>query len=160
MSLLTNNPVILILSILLAVNLVLTLFLLMRQQQSRREHQALFEGIDGKSVEVLLAKQKKQLDNHQKNLKELGEILAELVEQNKLTVQKVGLVRYNPFADTGSDLSFAIALLDGLGSGIVISSLHSREGTRIYAKAIEKGESKHHLTEEEKEAIKKAEFQK
>ncbi len=70
-------------------------------------------------------------------------------------LHKVGIVRYNPFKDLGGDQSFAIALLDGKNSGLVISSLHTREGTRVYAKPISAGDSKKYaLTEEEKQAIK------
>ena len=53
--------------------------------------------------------------------------------------QRVGLVRFNPFEDTGGNQSFALALLDAEGNGWVLSSLHARTGTRIYAKAIRGG---------------------
>jgi hypothetical protein len=67
------------------------------------------------------------------------------------------VVRFNPFKDIGGDQSFALALLDGKNSGLVVSSLHTREGTRIYSKPVIKGESeKYPLTDEEKSAIKAA----
>ena len=69
------------------------------------------------------------------------------------TVQRVGLVRFNPFSDTGGDQSFSIALLDGEGDGLVISSLFSRNETRVFAKPIQAGQSKYNLTEEEQQAI-------
>ncbi|NTV41155.1 MAG: DUF4446 family protein, partial [Candidatus Moranbacteria bacterium] len=73
------------------------------------------------------------------------------------SIHKVGIVRFNPFKDIGGDQSFALALLDGKDCGIVISSLHTREGTRIYSKPVIKGISeKYTLTEEEKNAIKEA----
>jgi hypothetical protein len=73
-------------------------------------------------------------------------------------VHKVGVVRFNPFKDLGGDQSFSIALLDGENNGVVVSSLHTREGNRVYAKPVELGKAvKHPLTEEEQEAIKKAE---
>jgi len=72
------------------------------------------------------------------------------------SVQKVGVVRFNPFKDTGGDQSFAIALLDASDSGLVISSLYTRDGVRVFSKAIEKGKSKYQLSEEEKQAIEKA----
>ena len=53
--------------------------------------------------------------------------------------QRVGLVRYNPFEETGGNQSFALALLDADGDGWVLSSLHARSGTRVYAKAITRG---------------------
>lgn len=72
-------------------------------------------------------------------------------------LQKVGLVRFNPFAETGGDQSFCLALLDGEDSGLVISSLHSRETTRIYAKPVRKGKPVgYDFSAEEKQAVLKA----
>ena len=70
--------------------------------------------------------------------------------------QRVGLVRFNPFEDTGGNQSFALALLDAEGNGWVLSSLHARAGTRVYAKAIRGGRSDGALSEEETAAIKQA----
>lgn len=71
-------------------------------------------------------------------------------------LQRVGLVRYNPFEDTGGNQSFALALLDAEGNGWVLSSLHARTGTRVYAKAVRAGRSDGALSEEEAAAIKQA----
>lgn len=68
-------------------------------------------------------------------------------------IQWVGMVRFNPFRDTGGDQSFAIALADAHGDGIVLSSLHRRDLTRVYAKPLLDWKSTHPLTEEELEAI-------
>lgn len=72
------------------------------------------------------------------------------------SIQRVAVVRFNPFADTGGDQSFAIALLDARGDGIVLSSLHSRSDTRIFAKPVSGGRSGHPLSDEEQEAIRQA----
>ncbi len=80
-----------------------------------------------------------------------------LLKMSEKYVQKVGIVRYNPYNDTGGDQSFAVALLDGKGDGIVLSSLHGRDTTRIFAKPVkDRKEDSHPLSEEEKEAIQKA----
>jgi hypothetical protein len=71
-------------------------------------------------------------------------------------IQRVGLVRFNPFDDTGGDQSFALALLDGRGDGVVISSLHSRSGTRFYAKPVKAGRTTHALATEEAQALAQA----
>ncbi|HEY4767363.1 MAG TPA: DUF4446 family protein, partial [Candidatus Limnocylindria bacterium] len=76
-----------------------------------------------------------------------------LETRSRGSLQHVGLVRFNPFEDTGSDQSFAIALLDGRRDGIVISSLHGRGQTRVFAKPVEGGESRHSLSDEEAQAI-------
>lgn len=76
------------------------------------------------------------------------------VERNMLQcIQKVGVVRYNAFDNVGSNLSFAIALLDGNDNGIVLNGIYSRESTSTYAKAIISGQSKYTLSAEEIQAI-------
>jgi len=71
-------------------------------------------------------------------------------------VQRVGVVRFNPFPDAGGDQSFAVALLDAEGTGLVVSSLHGRAETRVFAKAVSGGHSKHSLSTEEQDAIDRA----
>lgn len=71
-------------------------------------------------------------------------------------IQKVGILRYSAFQDTGSDLSFTLALLDEHDDGVVFNGIYSREMSNIYAKPIENGKSKYTLSEEEQEAIKRA----
>ncbi len=71
-------------------------------------------------------------------------------------IQKVGILRYSAFQDTGSDLSFTLALLDEHDNGVVFNGIYSREMSNIYAKPIENGKSKYTLSEEEQEAIKRA----
>lgn len=71
-------------------------------------------------------------------------------------IQKVGILRYSAFQDTGSDLSFTLALLDENDNGVVLNGIYSREMSNIYAKPVEGGKSKYTLSEEEQEAIKRA----
>jgi len=151
-----NNPILLAAAGLAAIDTIALALLVWGFWKYRQKQRELLAGEDAESLDGIVLRQKKQLQNHAKNLKELGEIMSELVENNKLNVQKTAVVRYNPFADTGSNMSFAIALLDGHDSGLVVSSLHSREGTRIYAKPVKEGESKNTLTGEEKQAIAEA----
>lgn len=68
-------------------------------------------------------------------------------------LQKVGIVRFNPFHDTGGDYSFAVALLDGTGSGVLLTGLYHREQCRVYAKPVRAWASTYVLTDEEREAI-------
>ncbi len=73
------------------------------------------------------------------------------------SIQKVGLKRYNPYRDTGGDQSFSVALLNGNGDGIVLTSLHSRAGTRVFAKPIKEGkEESFALSSEEIEVVAQA----
>jgi hypothetical protein len=91
-----------------------------------------------------------------KTIKILEKEIDRLQDEGRFHVQKVGLIRFNPFQETGGDHSFSIALLDGKDTGVVLTGLHTRERTRVYAKAIKKGKSEHELSVEEKKAFTKA----
>ena len=72
-------------------------------------------------------------------------------------IQKVELLRFNPYDDTGGNISFTVCLLDDKGSGVVITSLHARSGTRVFAKEVTLGKSsQYELSKEEELVIKKA----
>ena len=72
-------------------------------------------------------------------------------------IQRVELIRYNPYDETGGDQSFTVALLNKTGDGVVITSLHSRSGTRVFSKQVITGKAgKYQFSEEEEEAVKKA----
>ncbi len=106
----------------------------------------------------------KQLLSQFKDLKEgfkkISNKMEELKKNNKFSIQRIGIVRFNPFKESGGDQSFSIALLDGNKNGVVITSLYGREGNRIFAKPIKKGKSEYLLTEEEKEAIEQTKVRK
>lgn len=101
-------------------------------------------------------------DEHQR-IAQLGREQAALAEQlrrlendGRRALARVGVVRFNPFEDTGGNQSFALAVLDSNSDGIVVSSLHSRQGTRVYLKAIAAGRSEAPLSDEETEALRRA----
>ena len=100
------------------------------------------------------------LDNEKKLVKSLSETdkkVEGLLFSSQFYIQKIGLVRFNPFNDTGGDQSFILALIDDKDSGVVISGLHTRNGTRWYAKKIENGKGvEHELSEDEIKAIRSA----
>jgi hypothetical protein len=98
----------------------------------------------------------RRLDDLGRRVDGLAGRLPVVEEQGKHAVQRVGVVRFNPFEDTGGNQSFALALLDSQQDGIVVSSLHSRQNTRIYLKAIVGGRSETALSDEEAEALRKA----
>lgn len=79
---------------------------------------------------------------------------SEIEKNMEKCLQKVGLVRYNAFNNTGSDLCFALALLDFEDNGVIVNGIYSRDNTTTtYAKPIENGKSKYALTKEEREAL-------
>lgn len=104
-------------------------------------------------LETLLA----DMNSTKKDIEVLKERCDTIIREGNFHIQKIGLLRFNPFKDTGGDQSFILALLDGNDTGVVISGLYSRAGTRWYAKKIKTGKGvEHELSEEEKQAIKQA----
>lgn len=111
-----------------------------------------------KGVEVTDLKKvlEKVLDSESVNKKKIEEIVKKieyLEEDGKLHIQKVGLARFNPFKELGGDHSFSIAFLDAKSSGIIITSLHTRDRTRVYMKDVVKGKSGFELSADEKKAL-------
>lgn len=121
----------------------------------RRLRRVLPEGESG-GIDEILDRQLRRTDGLIERVDALNKLHHELEDLTQHTIQKVGVIRYNPFSDTGGDQSFAIALLDALGNGVVVSSLHSRTDTRVFAKPVHGGRSKFQLSDEEQDAIKKA----
>lgn len=122
----------------------------------RRRLRRLIGDAQGAGLDELLDRQFGRLDGLVERVEALNRLQHELERLAQHSIQKVGLIRFNPFADTGGDQSFAIALLDAEGNGIVLSSLHSRTDTRVFAKQVQAGRSRHALSEEEQDAIRKA----
>jgi len=98
--------------------------------------------------------------SQQENIKRVTADIQKLSQANKILadleqkcIQRVGMVRFSPFPSEGGNQSFAIALLDAHGTGVVISSIYSRDSQRVYAKPVKNNESHIPLTEEEKSAI-------
>lgn len=114
---------------------------------NKRPEYSLENKIDGYFKSV------KEIESHYKKLLYLVEDIDSGYKKN---IQKVGLIKYNPFAEMGGNLCFALAILDGEDNGVVINGIHSRTGSFTYAKPIEHGVSIYLLSEEEIEAIEKA----
>jgi hypothetical protein len=114
----------------------------------------LTKGISEKSLKSVLEKLLKDADISKTDIDYLKEYCAKIEKDGLLHIQKLGLVRFNPFKDTGGDQSFILSLIDGKDTGVLISGLYSRTGTRWYAKKIKDGKGvEHDLTDEEKKAL-------
>jgi len=122
-----------------------------------RHLKALRVGLKDESLtEVLSALMRKFMGNEAR-LKELEFSITKLKKDDLANISKAGLVRFNPFDDTGSNQSFSLALLDKNNDGFVLTSLHARSGTRVYLKPVKAGARENYeLSKEEEEAISKA----
>lgn len=106
-------------------------------------------------LEQLLANDKKFSSEIEKLVKDVKEI----IEQAKIPLQKMGMVRFNPFERVGGEQSFVIALLNNHNNGLVINFIYTREGLRTYIKKVKSGKGeKYELSEEELEAVKKSSY--
>lgn len=108
---------------------------------------------EGDKVEKILSEYLRIVDENSQRIKKQEEKINRLEANLKKCVQKVGLIRYNAYGDTGSDLSFTMALMDAEDNGVVLNGLYSRESSSIFAKALAKGETKYNLSAEEIQAI-------
>lgn len=98
----------------------------------------------------------KEVQRLEKTIRGVGEGLENLKKESRLHIQKMGVVRFNPFPGAGGNQSFSIALLDANNDGVVVTSLYSRDGNRVYAKPVKNSSSDYSLAKEETEAISKA----
>lgn len=111
---------------------------------------------NGKNIQDDLNNYMERVINLEKALSETNSHCNLIDKQVEECLQKVGIVRYSAYKNTGSDLSFAVALLDEKNNGVVFNGIYSREISNTYAKPILEGQSNYTLTDEEKEAVNRA----
>jgi hypothetical protein len=138
------------------VLLLAVLLLWRRTRRTDSRLRGITRGAEGSSLEAVLDAHLDKVFAVARELDDLTGRMTALEGVQRKAFQRVGLVRYNPFEETGGNQSFALALLDATGDGWVLSSLHARSGTRVYAKAIKLGRADVGLSAEETAAITRA----
>jgi len=157
MALLKTDNFLIIFAILLIVLLISYVVLIIKTSNLNKRYKQFMKKLgNGKNIEEDLENYMYRVEKVERQNSELHLICKEMGNQLSGCVQKIGIVRYNAFKDTGSDLSFALALLDEDNTGVVMNGIYSREMSNIYAKPVEKGKSPYTISEEEKLAIDKA----
>lgn len=156
--LLMENLQFVILAMVSMILLALIVFININMKLSKlnKRYRKMMQGMEGQNLEGLLMT---HIDDVRHAMKKVDALEAECRQLKSIAancVQNVGIVRFNAFEDTGSDLSFAVAMLDAKNNGVVISSIFGRSESRTYAKPIIGGESSYFLTEEEKQALTQA----
>lgn len=120
----------------------------------KRHYDLLTEGANKKTLEEVLTNLTRGLQIAKKDIDLLISRCDTIEKHQQFHVQKIGLLRFNPFKDTGGDQSFILALLDAQDTGVVITALYSRSGTRWYAKRVKRGKGlDHELSDEEKRSL-------
>ena len=150
------TPVVAVLAIVVVVLVLAVIVLWRRVRRLDERFVSITRGEDGRSLEAVLDAHLDTVLKVSRGLDDLTTRTELLEAASRRAFSRVGLVRYNPFEETGGNQSFALALLDTEGDGWVLSSLHARSGTRVYAKAIARGRSDAALSEEEAAAIRQA----
>ena len=152
-----NMPFIIVI---MAVIMLIMLCIMIKQAWSlsymKKRYRKMMSGVDGDNLERLLmghidevrhvVEENKRLDNENHRMNDLL----------NMAVTRVGMVRFRAFEDMGSDLSYAVALLDAHNNGVVLSSIFGREDSRSYAKPVEDGKSTYPMTQEEEQALQEA----
>ncbi len=138
------------------VLLVTTLLLWRRAGRLSARFERITRGSEERSLEAILEAHLTRVHEVVRALDAVEARTTILERDLRRAFARVGLVRYNPFEDTGGNQSFALALLDAHGDGFIVSSLHSRYGTRVYAKAVRAGRSDSAVSAEEAEALRVA----
>jgi hypothetical protein len=137
---------------------LVTMFVMQSLQVSKLKHriEQLTGGVEGGDLEAVLGEHLESVHQVGRDLDELTARMAVVESAARHFFSREGLVRFNPFPDAGGNQSFALALLDESDDGVIVSSLHSRTGTRIYAKAVTNGKADTSLSAEEQQAIDEA----
>lgn len=116
----------------------------------------LTRGVDTGDLKKILQDVLTDEEKHGEEIKALFKKADALEEDGRFHVQKIGITRFNPFKEVGGDHSFSLAILDRQDSGVIITSLHTRDRTRVYMKDIKKGKSHFELSDDERKALSEA----
>jgi len=121
-----------------------------------KRYSKMMRGMEGINIEQLLLNHIEEVKQAVCKVNDLSKDCQRLENISKECIQKIGIIRFNAFEDVGSDLSFAIALLNSQNNGVIVSSIYSRSECHTYAKPIVSGNSSYFLSEEEKQALAQA----
>ena len=154
------NNVVISLAVALVALASWVVVLQVRLHRLSSQYARLMTGMDNTNLEGVLNQHVDQVREALSTVSTLKDKTKRMDQTLRHTVQWMGVVRFNPFRNTGGDQSFAWAVVDGDGNGVVLTSLHARENTRVFAKPVHGWESPYSLTEEEKQAIVRAREQK
>lgn len=152
-----NVPlVIIILGAIQVLFIFIMLFSLFRLAKGAKPYRRLAKEIKEGSVEMILLDYLKKVNLALERVEQVEKTVKRIEQITAKSISRVSLIRFNAFADVGSNLSFSAAFLDSHGDGIVLTSIYGRDESRPYAKVVQHGKSSFPLSLEEEEAIKQA----
>lgn len=156
---LSDHPIyiVIVLGVIILIMLSFVINLQMELSSMKRRYRKMMTGVDGANLERMLLEhidEVSEVVDEQKNIRKKIQDINDLLAK---AITKISVVRFNAFDDTGSELSYCVALLDDNNNGVIISAIYGRDLTRSYAKSIENGEPIYNkLTQEEEQALHEA----
>ena len=144
------------LAVVCLITIILLIIILCKLKKVNRRIDTLTRGKDAETMEDSILNFFEKVEALEDAEIKMHRDIREIKENLKITYQKTGLVKYDAFREMSGALSYSLALLDKENSGVLISSMYSREGCYTYAKDVVNGECKINLSEEETEALKQA----
>lgn len=157
MDLLKTDNFLVVVSVLVILLIIGFIIMIIKLSSINKKYRTFMKKLgNGNNIEEDLENYIYRVERVEKENNQIKELIDSLDNNMEKCIQKIGMVRYNAFKDTGSNLSFALALLDENNNGVVFNGIYSREMSNIYAKPVEKGKSSYTISEEEKEAIQMA----
>ncbi len=149
----TEATVLLVLCLVVAILVACCIVLLVQVGRLKGRLYGLIRNADGASLEEAIATHMRSVDEAVRRTDALEHVVGGLQARIPACLQKVNVVRYDAFEDVGGEQSFAVALLDAQGDGVLLSSIYTRQDVRIYAKAVTAGQASHTLSAEERKAL-------
>ncbi len=157
MDFLRTDTFLIVISVILCILVIAFIVLLVKLFSINKKYKTFINKLgNGNNIEEDLENYMYRVERVEKQNAEIRGLINAIDTNMANCIQKIGIVRYNAFKDTGSDLSFALAMLDEKNNGVVLNGIYSREMSNIYAKPVENGKSTYTISEEEQQAIQKA----
>ncbi|MCS7463105.1 DUF4446 family protein [Paenibacillus doosanensis] len=153
LELLDMKVLVIFMTAVLLLFLILVIVLWSKLNKLRKQYMNMLNGGSDLNIEEALIRIQEQATVLEAEYEKSQQQIAGIMSRMKKMKSNVGVYRYNAFAQNGSDLSFSVAVLDDELDGVVLTGIHNREETYVYAKPVSQGQSEYVLSPEEKEAI-------
>ncbi len=138
--------------------ITLSIFALIKNREMQKKQKLLLMGKNGLDLEEIIIQTQNQITELRQEHTAVTAELMKLKQISDLSFQKIGLIRYSPFADGGGNYSFSLALINAHNSGVVITNMYGRQQSRVYVKQLVGGKCTTVLTEEEQQAMQSANY--
>ena len=147
-----NKAIIIIMIVLLIISIVN----FVEMYKIKKRYKIFNNGVNKENMEIILQNYIEKANKLQVENEEIKKEITNINIKMLDNIQKIGITKYDGFSDMSSKLSFSVALLDANDNGIILTELYSRNASTVYIRKIENGLCDIDLSNEEKEAIEKA----